>query len=148
MSRLKGVSVTSIAQLTLARRTLAGRVTAFREVSTTIVSGTRIRPNGVDGPETPTRYGRVARAFMAGIVQGETVTCFLNGERTYDRWVGGLLPERGWHRDDRDRWQLCSRKVSPLRRGVSRPRDPAGALPPRPCFLLQMRLSGRRGRVA
>ena len=39
-------------------------------------------------PETSTRIGREARAFMNRLVRGETVICQLNGERTHDRWVG------------------------------------------------------------
>jgi micrococcal nuclease len=77
-----------IASPALADRTIEGRVTVVRDVDTIIVAGTAVRLNGVDGPETSTRYGREARAFMTRLVQGETVICDLNGERTYDRWVG------------------------------------------------------------
>ncbi len=65
-----------------------GAVTVVHDVDTIIVAGTAVRLNGVDGPETSIRYGREARAFMTRLVQGETVICYLNGERTYDRWVG------------------------------------------------------------
>lgn len=147
MTCLKGGSVTLIALLTLARRTLAGSATV-RDVDTIIVSETRIQLNGVDGPETSTRFGRVARALMASIVQGETVTWSLKGERIHNRWVVGPLPERGRHRGGSDRQRVCSCLTSPLSRGVVRPRDPGGALPPRPGFVLQMRSSGRRGKVA
>ena len=71
-----------------ADRTIQGRVTVVRDVDTIIVAGTPVRLNGLDGPETSTRIGREARAFMVRLVRGETVTCQLNGERTYDRWVG------------------------------------------------------------
>lgn len=77
-----------LVQPALADRTIEGRVTVVRDVDTIIVSGTPIRLNGVDGPETSTRYGREARAFMTRLVQGETVVCSLSGDRTYDRWVG------------------------------------------------------------
>jgi endonuclease YncB( thermonuclease family) len=50
--------------------------------------GTPVRLNGVDAPETSTRYGRNAKAFMERLLRGEGVVCDLNGERTYDRWVG------------------------------------------------------------
>lgn len=75
-------------QPALADRTIEERVTVVRDVGTIIVAGTAVRLNGVAGPETSTRYGREARAFMTRLVQGETVICDLNGERTYDRWVG------------------------------------------------------------
>jgi micrococcal nuclease len=71
-----------------ADRTIQGRVTVVRDVDTIIVAGTPVRLNGLDGPETSTRIGREARAFMVRLVRGETVTCQLDGERTYDRWVG------------------------------------------------------------
>lgn len=72
----------------LADRTIEGRVTVVRDVDTIVVAGTPVRLNGVDGPETSTRVGREARAFMDRLVRGQTVTCQLNGDRTYDRWVG------------------------------------------------------------
>jgi len=72
----------------LADRSIEGRVTVVRDVDTIVVAGTPVRLNGVDGPETSTRIGRDARAFMTRLVRGETVTCQLSGERTYDRWVG------------------------------------------------------------
>lgn len=71
-----------------AERVIEGRVTVVRDVDTIVVSGTPVRLNGLDGPETSTQVGREARAFMDRLVRGETVTCRLNGERTYDRWVG------------------------------------------------------------
>lgn len=92
MSLVKSVILAFFAHLfllqpALADRTIEGRVTVVRDVDTIIVAGTAFRLNGVDGPETSTRYGREARAFMTRLVQGETVICDLNGERTYDRWV-------------------------------------------------------------
>lgn len=65
-----------------------GRVTVVRDVDTIVVAGTPVRLNGVDGPETSTRAGRDAKAFMQRLVGGKRVACRLNGERTYDRWVG------------------------------------------------------------
>jgi hypothetical protein len=52
------------------------------------VAGTLVRLNGLDGPEDSTRVGREVRSFMTRLVRGETVICQLNGDRTYDQWVG------------------------------------------------------------
>lgn len=72
----------------MAQRVLEGRVTVVRDVDTVVVAGTPVRLNGVDGPETSTAAGRDARRFMVNLVRGKIVSCQLNGDRTYDRWVG------------------------------------------------------------
>jgi endonuclease YncB( thermonuclease family) len=59
-----------------------------RDADTVVVAGTPVRLNGVDAPETSNRYGREAKSFMERILRGRTVICDLNGDRTYDRWVG------------------------------------------------------------
>lgn len=69
-------------------RVVEGRVTKVRDVDTIVVSGTPIRLNGLDGPEVSTRAGRDAALFMRRLVGGKVLSCRLNGERTYDRWVG------------------------------------------------------------
>ena len=71
-----------------AERTIEGRVTVVRDVDTIVVAGTPVRLQGLDGPETSTQVGQEARNFMVRLVRGKTVTCGLDGTRTYDRWVG------------------------------------------------------------
>jgi endonuclease YncB( thermonuclease family) len=71
-----------------AERVIEGRVTVVRDVDTIVVAGTPVRLNGLDGPETSTRVGQAARSFMVRLVRGKTVTCRLDGTRTYNRWVG------------------------------------------------------------
>jgi endonuclease YncB( thermonuclease family) len=71
-----------------ADRVVEGAVTVFRDVDTIVVAGVPVRLNGVDGPETSSRVGRDARTFMERLVTGQTVSCVLSGDRTYDRWVG------------------------------------------------------------
>ena len=71
-----------------AERAIEGRVTVVRDVDTIVVAGTPVRLQGLDGPETSTRVGQEARNFMVRLVRGKTVTCKLDGTRTYDRWVG------------------------------------------------------------
>lgn len=72
----------------LAERNIEGRVTVVRDVDTIVVAGTPVRLNGVDGPELSSRAGRNGQTFMARLVGGKMVECNLNGDRTYDRWVG------------------------------------------------------------
>ena len=70
-----------------ARGALKG--TAYvRDADTIVVAGVPVRLNGVDAPENSNRAGRDATAFMKRLLRGRVVTCDLNGERTYDRWVG------------------------------------------------------------
>lgn len=78
----------------LADRVIEGRVTVVRDVDTIVVAGTPVRLNGLDEPETSTQIGCEARTFMTRLVQGQTVACQLNGQRTYDRWAGVCFLER------------------------------------------------------
>jgi micrococcal nuclease len=59
-----------------------------RDADTIVVEGTAVRLGGVDAPETSNSYGREATTFMRRLLSGKIVSCELNGERTYDRWVG------------------------------------------------------------
>lgn len=65
-----------------------GRVTHVRDVDTIEVNNLPIRLNGVDGPETDERGGKAAKVWMAKLVLRKPVRCWLNGDKTYDRWVG------------------------------------------------------------
>lgn len=71
-----------------AQDTLTGTVTHFRDGDTIEVDGTAIRLTGVAAPELGERHGREARRFMLRLVDGKTVRCELNGERSYDRRIG------------------------------------------------------------
>ena len=73
-------------------RDVSGRA-QVRDGDTIVVSGTPVRLNGVDAPETSNRLGRQAKAFMERLVRGRLVECELNGDRTYDRWVGVCFVE-------------------------------------------------------
>jgi endonuclease YncB( thermonuclease family) len=59
-----------------------------RDGDTIVVSGTPVRLNGIDAPEASNRYGRQAKTFMERLLKGRVVSCELNGERSYDRWIG------------------------------------------------------------
>ena len=60
----------------------------IRDADTIVVSGTPVRLNGVDAPELGTWAGRDARRWMVNYLDGRSIECELNGERTHDRWVG------------------------------------------------------------
>lgn len=87
------IVLVSAASASQARSTVEGRVTQVRDGDTIVVAGVPIRLNGVDAPELGTRAGNSARAFMVRLTRGKTVTCRLNGDRTYDRWVGICFAE-------------------------------------------------------
>ncbi len=59
-----------------------------RDADTIVVDGTPVRLNGVDAPELGTRSGQDAKRWMVNFLRGKDIECSLNGERTYDRWVG------------------------------------------------------------
>lgn len=78
-----------------AAQTVQGKATRVRDADTIVVRGVPIRLNGVDAPENSTRAGKQATAAMKRFLKGKTLTCELNGERTYDRWVGICFTEDG-----------------------------------------------------
>lgn len=87
----KTLSIYAIAVCLLSTAAEARDITGtahVRDADTVVVGGTPVRLNGVDAPETSNRYGREAKAFMERMLRGQAVTCRLNGDRTYDRWVG------------------------------------------------------------
>lgn len=78
-----------------AAQTVRGTATKVRDADTIVVRGVPIRLNGVDAPENGTRAGNEATAAMKRYLRGKTLTCELNGARTYDRWVGVCFTEEG-----------------------------------------------------
>lgn len=59
-----------------------------RDADTIVVDGTPVRLNGVDAPELKTSAGKDAKRWVVNYLRGKSINCELNGERTYDRWVG------------------------------------------------------------
>jgi len=59
-----------------------------RDIDTIVVGGTPVRFDGVDGPETSTEAGREAKRWLERLLKGKTISCILNGQRSYDRMVG------------------------------------------------------------
>lgn len=77
-----------ISNAAIAGEWIEGRVTHVRDVDTIEVNNLPVRLNGVDGPELDERGGRAAKVWMQKLVLRKRVKCWLNGEKTYDRWVG------------------------------------------------------------
>ncbi len=79
-------------KLTIAAALFATTATAgglqVRDADTIVVDGTPVRLNGVDAPELGIRSGQDAKRWMVNFLRGKDIECKLNGERTYDRWVG------------------------------------------------------------
>ncbi len=67
---------------------LIGTVTHVRDGDTIEVNNIPIRLNGVSAPELDEPLGNRSKAYMTELVIGKTVRCELNGQKTYDRWVG------------------------------------------------------------
>lgn len=89
---------------------ISGAVTHVRDIDTFEVEGVPIRLNGLDGPELSEPYGKEAKAWLIDLINGVEVYCALNGDKTYDRYVGTcylpngkdiaeLIIENGYGRD-------------------------------------------------
>jgi micrococcal nuclease len=70
------------------RTTLTGKVTHVRDGDTIEVGKIPIRLNGVSAPELKEPLGQQSKVFMIDLVNDKQVRCELNGEKTYDRFVG------------------------------------------------------------
>lgn len=67
---------------------IEGRVTHVRDGDTIEVNNRPIRLNGIDAPELDERGGRRAKSWLTKALLRKPVRCWLNGDKTYDRWVG------------------------------------------------------------
>lgn len=74
---------------------IAGPVTHVRDGDTIEVGGRPIRFGSLDCAELATAEGRQARAEMRKLVEGKTLICRLNGDRSYDRWIGSCSLPNG-----------------------------------------------------
>jgi micrococcal nuclease len=95
--QLQAISFLGLAVLSIAapadaancpRGTLTGQVTLVRDGDTIVVGNMRIRLNGLAAPEGDEPGGGAATQAMLELVQGRTLRCELDGERTHDRCVG------------------------------------------------------------
>ena len=76
-----------------AQAELTGQITHVRDGDTIEVGNIAIRLNGLTCDERGTALGDRATAYLRSQVLGKTATCWLNGERTYDRLVGRCATE-------------------------------------------------------
>ena len=76
-----------------AQTELTGPITHVRDGDTIEVGEIAIRLNGLTCDERGTALGDRATAYLKSEVMGKVATCFLNGERTYDRLVGRCATE-------------------------------------------------------
>ena len=67
---------------------LRGIVSHVRDGDTIEVGKIPIRLNGVSALELKEKLGPQSKQFMLDLVNGKPVRCELNGEKTYDRFVG------------------------------------------------------------
>ena len=101
-----------------------------RDADTIVVAGTPVRLNGIDAPENSTRAGKDATNFMKRLLRGETVACTLNGEKTYDRWVGVCYIAVDWQWSDIGEIVVANGHALDCRRysgGRHRSLEPSGA---------------------
>lgn len=73
---------------------IAGRATSVRDGDTIEVENVPVRFGSLDCAESNTTEGRRATTFMRALVKGESLTCHLNGRKSYDRFIGSCrLPD-------------------------------------------------------
>ena len=82
------ISIGAVVAVAAEPTTLIGTVTHIRDGDTIEVSEIPIRLNGVSAPELNEPLGERSKIFMRDLVLGQQVRCELNGEKTYDRFVG------------------------------------------------------------
>ncbi|MCF3973928.1 thermonuclease family protein [Paracoccus salsus] len=78
-----------------ASRTVDGAVTKVRDGDTIEVKGVPVRLGSLDCAELATPEGRAAKTAMQVLVSGNTVSCHLDGSRSYDRWIGHCFRSDG-----------------------------------------------------
>ena len=76
-----------------AQTELTGPITHVRDGDTIEVGEIAIRLNGLTCDERGTALGDRATAYLRLKIIDKVATCFLNGERTYDRLVGRCATE-------------------------------------------------------
>ncbi|WP_458527257.1 OmpA family protein [Onishia taeanensis] len=67
---------------------LSGEINHVRDGDTIVLEGKAVRLEGVHAPELRDEGGQRAKDLMESISLNNNATCWLSGERTYDRLVG------------------------------------------------------------
>lgn len=67
---------------------LTDKVTRVRDGDTIVVGRTPIRIANLNCDEAGSRRGNLATSIMRGLVQGQVLSCRLEGRKSYDREVG------------------------------------------------------------
>lgn len=67
---------------------LRGIVSLVRDGDTIEVENIPIRLNGLSAPELDEPLGQASKTYMQELVLNKPVRCELNGEKSYDRFVG------------------------------------------------------------
>ncbi|WP_417809982.1 thermonuclease family protein [Thioclava sp.] len=78
-----------------AMREITGAVTHVRDGDTIEVSGVPIRFSSLNCAELGTPAGERAKKAMLGLVSGRELSCYLNGSRSYDRFIGSCYFSNG-----------------------------------------------------
>ena len=71
-----------------AEEAVKGLASHIRDIDTLEIGGIPIRLNGLDGPELSEPRGQESKAWLIALLSDVELSCTLNGERTYDRYVG------------------------------------------------------------
>lgn len=79
----------------LAFETVTGPVQRVRDGDTIEVNEIAIRFGSLNCAERDTKDGRRATGRMQSLISGQTLTCYLNGRRSYDRRIGSCRLENG-----------------------------------------------------
>ena len=116
---------------------LAGQVVGVSDGDTITVltpqkRPVRVRPHGVDCPESRQPFGQRARQFTSGLVFGRTVTVSVRDTDRYGRTVGDVfVPGAGVNRNATKREDEGGtlKRPAPL---PNRPPDPTGTRPDLP----------------
>ena len=75
--------------------TIVGRVTRVRDGDTIEVEKVPIRLGSLNCPERKTARGDKATRKMKSLIAGQKMSCYLNGRKSYDRFIGSCVTSDG-----------------------------------------------------